>query len=76
MIQRTILPEIEKWLDNDKILILKGPRQVGKTTIMQYLQEKLNQKGQKTLYFTADIELGNDLFASSKNFINFLKTQI
>jgi hypothetical protein len=43
---------------------------------MHYFQEKLEKEGKKTLYFNADLELGNVIFANSKNFINFITTQL
>jgi len=76
MIQREIIQEIEKWLGDEKILVLKWPRQVGKTTIMKYLQKQLEGKWHKTMYFNADLELWNDIFSNSKKFIQFIKTQI
>lgn len=76
MIPREILISIRKWIGDEKILVLKWPRQVGKTTIMRELQRGLEADGHKTLFFSADIELGNDIFLSAKHFINFLKTQL
>lgn len=76
MIKREITKEIEKWLGEEKILVLKWPRQVGKTTIMKYFQAELEKKWNKTIYFNADLELWNDIFSSSKKFISFIKTQI
>lgn len=40
MLPRQILPQIEKWLFQKKIIILYGARQVGKTTLSQFLVEK------------------------------------
>lgn len=76
MISRNIIPNIETWLWKEKILILKWSRQVWKTTIMKFLQNKLEKSWENTIYFNADIELWNDIFESPKNFINFIKTQI
>jgi hypothetical protein len=43
---------------------------------MKYLQQQLEKQGNPILYFNADVELGNEIFSSSKNFINFIKTQL
>lgn len=40
MLPRKILPQLEKWLFQKKIIILCGARQVGKTTLSQFLVEK------------------------------------
>ena len=76
MIAREVIKEIEKRLGEEKVLVLKWPRQVGKTTIMKYLQQQLESQWNPTLYFNADIELGNSIFSNSKQCINFLKTQL
>jgi uncharacterized protein len=76
MIARTIIPDIEKWINTEKILILKGPRQVGKTTIMQSLRQNLEKRWEKTLSFSADNELGNTIFQDGKTFARFLSTQL
>ena len=76
MIEREIFKEIKKWIWDEKILILKWPRQVWKTTIMKQIQQELNLSWKTTFYYSADIELWNEIFSSSKKFINFIRTQI
>jgi len=49
-IKRTILKDINEWLGNEKILILKGARQVGRTTILKFLQDTLTSQGKATKY--------------------------
>ena len=72
MIKRNILNRIEHWLGREKVLILKGARQVGKTTIMQALQSKLENQGKSTVYLEAD-DLGKaEIFSSSHNFVEYL----
>jgi uncharacterized protein len=41
MINRTLQQQIEKWLNQKKVLIIYGARQVGKTTISQNIIKKL-----------------------------------
>ena len=38
---RKIQQKIEKWLQKEEIIILNGPRQVGKTSLLKMLKEKL-----------------------------------
>ncbi len=40
MIQRKVWEEIEKWIEAPEIIVIKGPRQAGKTTTLKYLQSK------------------------------------
>ncbi|MEM5828501.1 MAG: ATP-binding protein [Candidatus Aenigmatarchaeota archaeon] len=38
---RKIEEKLEKWINRDEIIIIRGPRQAGKTTLLLYLKEKL-----------------------------------
>ena len=39
---RKIEKELEKWLKRREVILIKGPRQSGKTTLFLHLKEKLN----------------------------------
>ncbi len=41
---RIIEKDIEKWLDRRQVILVKGPRQSGKTTLFLHLMEKLKGK--------------------------------
>ena len=51
MIGRQLEGNIRSWLDKGKAIILIGPRQVGKTTLIRKITESLNRK---TLWLTGD----------------------
>ena len=74
-IYRNILNDIEKWIGKPKILILKGARQVGKTTILKFLEHKLKKKNKAVKYFSIDAELDNPLFKDVNLLIKFIKDQ-
>ncbi len=40
-LHRDLLDELEKWLDRKEILAIKGPRQSGKTTLLNIIKEYL-----------------------------------
>lgn len=69
------MPEIFHWMDKKKILIIKGSRQVGKTTLLQIIKEKLEREGKRTFYLSVDRELGNPFLQSSKHLLRFLEDQ-
>jgi predicted AAA+ superfamily ATPase len=50
MIYRDIIDRIRPWLSQDTILMLKGARQVGKTTILHYLQKEIEGQGSMARY--------------------------
>ena len=37
-IRRKIQKEIEKWIERPEILAIRGPRQSGKTTLLEHLR--------------------------------------
>lgn len=49
---RFIVKNIESWLYKNKVIIIYGPRRVGKTTISKYLNDKF---GTQTSYINCDI---------------------
>ncbi len=48
--RRDIVTELEKYLRTDDIVVLHGARQVGKTSILRYIEDGLKHKGEKTRY--------------------------
>lgn len=57
MIPRLIEKPLENTLEkSQQIVILLGARQVGKTTILNALSEKIRLKGKKILYLNCDLE--------------------
>jgi len=73
---RDILPKIKKYLQTDDIIVLHGARQVGKTSILRYLINELEQKHQKTFYIDLEnlqyLELLN---SGPQNLIDHLQQQ-
>lgn len=77
MIKRTILPAIEEHLSVPRVMtILTGPRQVGKTYLMQVLEARQKEKGEKTIYLNLDYDEHFPLFESQGKLIDYLKLQV
>lgn len=80
MIKREIAEKIHYWLGKDKILILNGARQTGKTTLLKQIKEDLTKNNQNfaVVYLLAD-DIENESILSSpaslelylKQFYNF-----
>ncbi|MBI5679063.1 MAG: AAA family ATPase [Planctomycetes bacterium] len=54
IIERTAIEEIKKYLHTNDIIVLHGARQVGKTSILYYLENQL--KSQKRITYFIDLE--------------------
>ncbi len=73
--KRSVLPQIENWMSEPEIIVLIGPRQSGKTTILLKLIEKqLNQKypQDSLFFFNCDSFEIRSLFENLLNFIQFI----
>ena len=66
MIKRKLYKELKEHILKKEISLIIGPRQAGKTTLMQLLKEYLIKNNEATLFFNLDI--GNDkLYFQSQN---------
>jgi len=54
IVKRAIFDDILQWLNSNKIIILKGARQVGKTTLLLFLRDYLQASGKHTVYISAE----------------------
>lgn len=73
MIKREIFEGVISWLDRDKVVIIKGARQVGKTTLLLGLKELLESEQKRVIYIAADEYRDRDFFENSKLFLKFLE---
>lgn len=73
-IKRDIYPLLEQELSNSKILLLIGPRQVGKTTLMRRLQEQIPSSD--FIHLNLDIEDDFAKLKTQKELLTYLKLEI
>lgn len=76
LIDRKIIPEIEKHLFRPEITLITGARQVGKTTIMRVLYDKLVKEGQNVLFFNLDFEGDYKYFSSQQTFLRKVNLEV
>ncbi|PJA86614.1 MAG: hypothetical protein CO141_03830 [Candidatus Moranbacteria bacterium CG_4_9_14_3_um_filter_42_9] len=75
MIKREILSDILHWIGKEKILILKGARQVGKTTILRQIIADIQKKDKDSAiaYLRADDKENSQIFQSTATLEEYLK---
>ncbi|PIR12744.1 ATPase [Candidatus Falkowbacteria bacterium CG11_big_fil_rev_8_21_14_0_20_39_10] len=77
LIKRNIFPLILDHLSDKEITVIIGPRQVGKTTLLDQIRIFLIQKQKKDPkllpYFNLDLTKDLSLFSRQENVINFIK---
>ncbi len=76
MIKRAIFHSIEKHLAEPEMTVLIGPRQVGKTYLMQLLEDHLKVRGEKTVFLNLDVEDNKQFFVSQTALINYIRLQV
>ncbi|MDO9399444.1 MAG: ATP-binding protein [bacterium] len=73
---RKIAKIIEKWIDEKEIIILTGVRQVGKTSLLQLIEEKIKEKnvGEKNIFYLSleDINILNTLNENPENVFQYV----
>ncbi len=75
MIKREILPHILHWIGKEKILILKGARQVGKTTLLKQVIDEISKRNTDTsiAYLRADNSEDSQFLQSTAILEEYLK---
>jgi len=78
-IQRTVLEELVSWLAEPEILVLSGARQVGKTSILFQLIDRLLQSGRAKrgdiYYFNLDLSSISEFLEDQGSFLRFVDAE-
>ncbi len=76
LIRRKLLKEIEEHLTKREISLIIGPRQVGKTTLMKILINKLKKNGERVIYLSLDFEMDKKYFVSQQKLLQKIELEI
>jgi hypothetical protein len=63
-------------LTQKEMSLIVGPRQAGKTTLMEMLKEYLENRGERTLFLNLDIEWDRPHFESQAALLNKIKLEL
>jgi len=65
ILYREIVKKLNNWLDRDEIIVVLGARQVGKSSLLRYLQGNLDKEGKQTFFLDLeDIDLRKSLLTA------------
>lgn len=74
LLEREIIRDIRRFIDSDDVVVLHGARQVGKTSIMKYLQDELTTKKKSVAYIDLeDLRFTQLLDAGPEELVGYLK---
>ncbi|MCG2726531.1 MAG: AAA family ATPase, partial [Elusimicrobia bacterium] len=75
IIKRYLFNDLLSAVNSKEILLIIGHRQCGKTTLMKFVQERLEKNNEKTAFFNMDYEEDIKYFETQKKFIDKLKLE-
>lgn len=76
IIKRKLFNELKNHLGEKEISLIVGPRQVGKTTLMQSLKEFLDLQNEKTVFLNLDFEPDKKYFTSQESLISKIELEL
>ena len=76
MIERNTYTSLVRHLPQKEMSIIIGPRQSGKTTLMELLRDQLRKDGERTLYLNLDVEWDRPHFESQSALIKKLELEL
>jgi predicted AAA+ superfamily ATPase len=66
LIKRNIYKDLLSHAEKKEISLLTGPRQSGKTTLMNLMKSELEEDGKRTLFLNLDSEMDKNYFSSQQ----------
>jgi len=76
MIKRKLFSALLNHLPKKEITFIVGPRQAGKTTLMEMLKEKIVADRKRTLFLNLDIEADKKYFTSQSQLLKKIELEI
>jgi uncharacterized protein len=76
MIQRDLYARLKEHLSQPEMSIIVGPRQAGKTTLMEQLRAELDAKGARTVFFNVDIDADRKVMESEERLLQAIRASI
>jgi predicted AAA+ superfamily ATPase len=76
MIKRKLFTDLISHLPQKEMSIIVGPRQAGKTTLMELLKEYLDKSGEPTLFLNLDVEWDRPHFDSQAALIKKIELEL
>ena len=76
VIKRSLYLPIQAHLEKPEITLIAGPRQCGKTFLMELLIDYLQKRGQKILFLNLDIEEDKKYFSSQKALLSKIELEL
>lgn len=76
MIKRKLFSELVDHLSQKEMSLIVGPRQAGKTTLMEMVRDHLENQGERTLFLNLDIEWDRPHFESQAALLKKIQLEL
>ncbi|MCL4360205.1 ATP-binding protein [Patescibacteria group bacterium] len=76
MIRRLLLKQLQTHLPNPEITLIVGPRQAGKTTLMEIMRDDLKKSGAKTIFLNLDFTTDLPFFESQEKLLQRISYEL
>ncbi len=75
LIKRNIYKDLLSHLKKKEISLITGPRQSGKTTLMNLMKSELEKNGKRTLFLNLDSEMDKNYFSSQQTLLKKIELE-
>ncbi len=76
MIKRDLYAKLKEHLSQKEMSVIVGPRQAGKTTLMEQLRAEIKTTGARTAFFNVDVEADRTVMASQERLLQAIRASI
>lgn len=76
IIKRALFDQLKEHLASKEITLIVGPRQAGKTTLMELLEDDLKKQGKKTLFLRLDLDRDRPFLESQERLLKRITLEV
>lgn len=76
MIKRDLYTQLKEHLQQPEMSVIVGPRQAGKTTLMEQLRTELHGVGERTMFFNMDVEADRRIMETQERLIQAIRAAV
>lgn len=76
IIKRALFDQLKEHLASKEITLIVGPRQAGKTTLMEFLEDDLKKQGKRTLFLRLDLDRDRPFFESQERLLKRIVLEV
>lgn len=76
MIKRDLYTQLKEHLQQPEMSVIVGPRQAGKTTLMEQLRTELRSAGERTAFLNMDVEADRRIMETQERLVQAIRAAV